>query len=99
MGVIKTQPTIDDVPDEVKALFEKLTLTVIARGIQRFSADAILHQIRWFQQIERGDRDFKCNNNWTSLLARWFVDRHPDHEEFFELRRCKKDARKDGLLF
>ena len=75
------------VPDEVVALFERFTLEVINRGFKRYSSDAILHRIRWHYHIERtGHEDFKCNNNWTADLARWFMDNHPSHTGFFELR-------------
>lgn len=75
-----------DVPTEVCDLFEKLALEVAARGFRRYSARAILHRIRWHHHIERGDDSFKCNNNWTARMARWFVVRHPNHSDFFELR-------------
>jgi hypothetical protein len=29
---------------------------------------------------------FKCNNNWTPKLSRWFMDNHPELGEFFETR-------------
>lgn len=78
--------TIDDVPLDVRQMFERLSLQVHARGWTHYSSDAILHRIRWEMQIERGHRSFKCNNNWTAPLARWFLARHPDMVDFFELR-------------
>lgn len=75
-----------EVPQEVRELFEHLALTVIERGWVRYSADAVLHKIRWEMQIERGNRDFKVNDHWSAPLARWFIARHPDHKLFFELR-------------
>ena len=55
-------------------------------GHQHYSADAILHRIRWEFQIVRGMRKFKANNNWTAPLARWFLNRHPEMPGFFSLR-------------
>lgn len=78
--------SIAEVPQEVREMFEALTLKVIAAGFRRYSADAILHRIRWTMHVERGNREFKCNNNWTAALARWFVQRRPEHSGFFELR-------------
>jgi hypothetical protein len=75
------------IPDDVKSLFEKFASETIGRGYGRYSADAILHRIRWTMQIERGLRDYKCNDHWTSALARWFMDKHPEHSGFFELRK------------
>ena len=76
----------DGVPQEVCILFEKLALEVHEKGYKRFSSDAILHRIRWTYRIERGNREFLCNDHWTAPLARWFLARHPDMPKFFELR-------------
>lgn len=77
---------LDGIPGDVARLFEKLAFDIIEKGFDHYSSDAILHRIRWHYAIERGIRDFKCNNNWTSKLARWFVNKHPQHAKFFELR-------------
>jgi hypothetical protein len=77
---------VSDVPQEVLRLFEILTFKVIATGRLRYSADAILHRIRWHFEIDKGRREFKCNDHWTANLSRWFLDHHPEHEGFFELR-------------
>jgi hypothetical protein len=74
------------VPLEVLDLFERLTLKLIADGWERYSADAILHRVRWHFKVDKGNREFKCNNNWTSRLSRWFIEHHPQHDDFFELR-------------
>lgn len=76
----------DDIPTTVCDLFERLALEVAGRGFKRYSADSILHRLRWHFNIEKGDRGFKCNNNWTAPLARWFLGRHPELAKFFELR-------------
>ena len=76
----------EGVPPEVCALFDRLALDLIKRGFDRYSADAILHQIRWQMHMMRGDRTFKCNDHWTAPLARWFMAKHPKHNKFFELR-------------
>jgi hypothetical protein len=74
-------------PIEVCLLFERLALQIHAQGFQRYSARAILHRIRWHYHIERGLRDFKCNNNWTPAMARWCMARHAATlAGFFELR-------------
>src|SRR5215475_1663948 len=85
------QPPPTGVPPEVLALFEKLALQIKGDGFSRYSADAILHRIRWHFHMERGMRDFKCNNNWTSAMARWAISRHPKLVEFFELRRSPNE--------
>lgn len=82
----------EDIPPEVCDLFERLALQVRSRGLERYSADALTHQIRWHFNIERGDREFKANNNWTSVLARWFLAKHPELPKFFETRERRKEA-------
>src|SRR5262245_26204447 len=74
------------VPYQVLTKFEELTFQVIDRGFDRYSSDAILHRVRWHEQVERGNREFRCNNNWTAGLARWFMEKYPEHAGFFELR-------------
>ena len=77
---------ISGVPRDVIIKFEALALEVAARGYSRYSARTILHRLRWHFHIEQGSRDFKCNNNWSSGLARWFMNEHPEYPKFFETR-------------
>jgi hypothetical protein len=83
------------IPPAVAQLFDRLANELIERGWQHYSADAILHRVRWHFQVEQGDREFKCNNNWTSRLSRWWLDRHPEHSEFFELRALAHERMAD----
>lgn len=76
----------DDIPEDICALFERLALEVHAQGFKRYSARALLHQIRWHFQVEKGNRQFKINNNCSAELARWFLAHHPELPKFFELR-------------
>lgn len=77
---------IADVPPDVRTLFVDYARKVKASGYARYSSDAILHRIRWHFHVERGQREFRCNNNWTSGLARWAMAAHPDLRGFFETR-------------
>lgn len=85
----------DGVPADVCDLFEKLALQIHGTGRKRYSSDAILHRVRWHYEIERNDRGFKANNNWTARLARWFLGRHPERAGFFELRERTDDGYSD----
>lgn len=73
-------------PPEVVTLFVKLALDLIDAGWDHYSARAILHRIRWHYHVEKSDRDFKCNNNWTPTMARYFHALHPQHAGFFRTR-------------
>lgn len=81
----------EDVPIDVCTLFDRLAKQVWDKGIRHYSADAILHRIRWEYTIEKGDREFKANDHWTAPLARWFLANHPDKKGFFALRKLKEE--------
>ena len=85
-----TPETPDGVPLDVIDAYERFALEIIRHGFRRYSSDAILHRVRWHFHVERGRREFKCNNNWTAGLARWFMAKHPEHDGFFELRASPK---------
>ena len=56
-------------------------------GAKRISADLICHRIRWNQEVERGNRAFKLNNNFCSFYARAFKVVCPMLGDLFETRR------------
>lgn len=96
----RPQPYPMGIPPEVCAKFEELALGLADGSLsgyqfKRYSADAILHRIRWHFTVERRDRAFKVNNNWSSILARWWLSRHPEYEGFFELREHLQDSYND----
>lgn len=76
---------LNDIPIDVLWEFETKAIRAWKAGIRHYSSDALLHAIRWEQQIERGDRKYRCNDHWTAPLARWFMDKHPD-KPLFKLR-------------
>lgn len=82
---------LDGIPCHVVTLFKQFAFQVIHQGYERYSADAILHRIRWHMNIERGDREFKCNNNWTAVLSRWFM-REYSRPGFFQVRKSQHDG-------
>jgi len=81
---------IADVPADIQAQFLSLARMLRSKGFDKHSADAVLHRIRWLGNVERGDREFKCNNNWTAALARWSMEFDPSLAGLFDLRESKK---------
>jgi hypothetical protein len=77
---------ISEVPEDVRAQFLELARLLRSRGFQHHSADAVLHRIRWLGSVEKGDREYKCNNNWTAPLARWAMAADPSLSGLFNLR-------------
>lgn len=75
-----------DIPIEVCDRFVQLAREAKSTGLRHYSADAILHVIRWRFVIEQRRGKFKLNNNWTAPLARWAMANYPDLAGFFETR-------------
>lgn len=71
---------------QVYALFERFTFEVIMRGFRHYSADAIIHRVRWETSITTTDNEFKINDHHTAYYARRFHANHPEHDGFFRLR-------------
>lgn len=69
--------------------FVEFAEQVRARGKTRYSADAILHRIRWWSDVERQSGEYALNNNWTSYLARRLMRERPEFDGFFETRERK----------
>ncbi len=72
--------------EHVYRLFVRFTREAIATGHKHYSADAIVHRMRWHTSVEARGDDFKINNNFVTFLARRFADEHPKHAEFFRMR-------------
>lgn len=74
-------------------LFHRFAMQVKNSGRTRYSADAILHRIRWHMDIDTNAADdFKINNNWSSRYARKLMKEHPTvFGGFFEVRELKTE--------
>jgi len=69
-------------------LFQVFAYQAIDAGHDRYSADAILHRIRWHVTVETKDESgFKINNNHSAYFARLFSHAYPNHAGFFETRK------------
>lgn len=83
----------DQANPEVWQMFKRFTFELIGRGVRHYSADAVLHRIRWETTLQHGDGSgFKCNNNFTALYARRFAREFPQYRDFFSFRRSKVDG-------
>lgn len=74
---------------EVFSKFHEYAEELWQRGYRRYSADAILHRIRWHFHIERGNRDWKLNDHFTSRYARLLASTYGKFAGFFEMRRLR----------
>lgn len=80
-------------PQLMRQCYE-LCVTAKRRGIERWSADALFHVLRWETAATTGDLDLKINNNYSSLVARDLMAEYAELQGFFETRVRK--ARGNG---
>ena len=76
---------------EVYRLFCAFTKQLIGAGRRSYSADAVLHRIRWHTAVETKGEPLKINDHYSSLYARLFMMHHGEYSGFFELRRLHVD--------
>jgi len=67
-------------------MFNQFTFDVIRSGHRRFSADSILHRIRWETTVIATGH-YKINNNFSADYARKFMREFPQYNGFFEMRK------------
>jgi hypothetical protein len=80
---------------QVWKMFLRFTHQVIQRGFDHYSADAIVHRIRWHVNVDtRSEAEFKINNNFVACYARMFHDTYPEHAGFFRTRERTSKERK-----
>jgi len=77
---------------EVWRLFCKYTFALLGAGRDHYGAKSVFERIRWHTAIRGGD-DFKLNNNYTAVFARWFHLAYPKHDGFFRTRERTTEQR------
>jgi len=77
-------------------LFKKFTFEAIKAGHKHYSADAIVHRVRWETAVTLAEKgDFKINNNFVTYYARRFMRENPQHRGFFRTR-VRTSAKRSG---
>jgi hypothetical protein len=82
---------------DVYRLFDKFTRELISRGHQNYSADSVLHRIRWETSLQTSDEPFRLNNDFTPYFARRWMRDHADYQGFFRTRRLLAGAESAAL--
>jgi hypothetical protein len=79
-------------------LFVRFTMDLIVAGHKHYSADAVLHRIRWHTNVETRKagmsptgEELKINNNFAAFYSRMFADRYPGNRDFFQIRKSAAD--------
>lgn len=70
----------------VYLLFDKFARQVLAAGYRRYSADAVIHRIRWHTTIVARNPVLRISNNHASYYARLWMVANPQHAGLFQLR-------------
>lgn len=82
---------------EVYRLFCRFVDELLARGFTHYSADAVVHRVRWHTQVESQDADgFKINDHFVAFYARLWRRQHPKHQDFFRIREQTSRSRDDA---
>jgi hypothetical protein len=97
------QPTLFDNPKTLGACekydadhpdiwvkFRKMSLRIIQRGFEHYSAKTIFEAMRFHTSVRTGETP-KLNNNYTAYYARKFMQELPEHAGFFETRKARID--------
>jgi len=71
---------------KVYELFKKFAFEVIRKGHKNFSADAIMHRVRWETNIETTDQEFKICNDHIAYYSRLFMAEYPQCDGFFRTK-------------
>ena len=77
---------------DIYDLFRRLAFEKIALGFKHYSADAVLHVVRWHFTTSTSNGAPKINNNYTAHYARLFHKDFPEYDGFFLTRKSKADA-------
>lgn len=77
----KTNPHLYDA-------FKAVAFDAMKMGFKTYGANGIFEIIRW-KRAERGDGEFKINNNFAPLFARLFANEFPQYSSFFRYRKSK----------
>ena len=81
---------------EVWDLFCKFTFDRIKLGFERYSADAVMHRVRWETAAGRqadGSAPYKINDHHVTFYGRRFMVVYPEHDGFFQLRAQRTAGR------
>ena len=95
-SVMRRFAELDLANPRIWILFERFTFEMIARGFLHYSADAVMHRVRWETAAMLDDGSvFKISNDWVAFYARKFHRMHPEHYGFFRLRPSMADSNED----
>jgi hypothetical protein len=77
---------------EIWKAFEKYALEAWDSGRRKYTAQGIIHRVRWSREIEQSGEDFLISNKFIAYYARVFLLKYPEarNVDFFETREFKE---------
>lgn len=63
-----------------------------SRGITKYGFSTLVHQLRWHFHVERGNAEFKLNQNYSPYYARKLANEYEQFRDLFEFRRLRAAA-------
>jgi len=85
----------DEIHPDIWESFRTLTLRLISKGKSHYSADGILHVIRFEVETSTTGQSLKINNNWSACYSRKWAIYYPEFADFFERRKSQADIFKN----
>lgn len=82
----------DTAHPEVFDLFKQFAAELRRAGRTHYSADSILHRIRWHCDVnQQRDETWKINDHFSSRYARKLIAEDESFQGFFELRNLVRE--------
>lgn len=77
---------------EVEEYMSGLAFYLFHKGRKRYGVRSLWERCRWHFQVEKDmGAEFKLNDHYHSRYARLIMQKHPELDGFFELRRLKNE--------
>jgi len=71
--------------------FEEQALKAINNGRTKISSKLIINWIRWHEFLQSSDKNFRINDAYQSYYARFFIEKYPQYNDVFELRKLRNE--------
>jgi hypothetical protein len=85
----------DQAHPDIWRLFKENAFKLIRRGHDHWSADAILHVIRFEHATSTQGQLPKINNNLAAAYSRKWAREFPEYRDFFQYRDSKFDQQEN----
>jgi len=71
----------------------ELALKMRRTGRKKYGIKSLFEVLRWHRALATTDDDFKLNNNYTAYYARLLMEKEPELQGFFDLRKSRGDTK------